>query len=68
MGRLLFGGSMRTIRLDIEYPSSNRGGEVLTFEVEDDATEESISQDAQTEFYNRCNFGWSEVDPEDAVQ
>ena len=57
---------MRTIRLDIEYPREG-SSETLTFEVEDNATDEEIAADAETEFYNRCNFGWSEIDPEDST-
>lgn len=57
---------MRTIRLDIEYPREG-SGETLAFEVDDEATDEDISAMAETEFFNRCNFGWSEVDPEDAA-
>lgn len=51
---------MRTIELNIEYPRTGQGHETLEFEVEDTATEEEISEMAETEFYNRCNFGWEE--------
>lgn len=57
---------MRTIRLDIEFPR-NGSSETLTFQVDDDATDEQIAADAETEFYNRCNFGWGEIDAEDST-
>lgn len=51
---------MRTIELAVSFPPSNKGSETITFEVEDDATEEQIAEMAEAEFFNVCNFGWEE--------
>ena len=51
---------MKTIEMAISFPPSKKGSEVITFEVEDDATEEQIAKQAEEEFFNVCNFGWEE--------
>ena len=55
----------RKIRVDIETTWSGVG-EVEYFEVEDDATEEDISEEAYEIFQQYCNYGWSEVEQEQA--
>ena len=50
----------RKIRVDIETTWSGVG-EVEYFEVEDDATEEDIAEQAHEIFQQYCNYGWSEV-------
>lgn len=58
---------MRTIRLDITFPRSTQGTETIRFNVDDDATEEQIRAECEDFFFNECNYGWEELDPEDAV-
>lgn len=54
----------RKIRVDIETNWAGVG-EVGYFEVEDDATDEEIADEAREIFFNWCNYGWSEVDKEE---
>ncbi|MGF2052862.1 DUF7167 family protein [Enterococcus casseliflavus] len=51
----------RKIRVDIETTWSG-AGEVEFFEVEDDATEEEIAEQAHDIFQGYCSYGWSEVE------
>lgn len=51
----------RKIRVDIETTWSG-AGEVEFFEVEDDATEEEIAEQAHDIFQDYCSYGWSEVE------
>ncbi|MFS0944187.1 hypothetical protein [Enterococcus casseliflavus] len=55
----------RKIRVDIETTWSGVS-EVEYFEVEDDATEEDIAEEAHEIFQQYCNYGWSEVEQEQA--
>lgn len=51
----------KKIRVDIETTWSG-AGEVEFFEVEDDATEEEIAEQAHDIFQDYCSYGWSEVE------
>ncbi|ATS39297.1 MULTISPECIES: hypothetical protein [Xanthomonas] len=50
---------MKKIHVCVEWPGGGWNEEV---EVEEDATQEEMEQAAADEFYNRCNYGWSEVE------
>lgn len=51
---------MRKFKVVIETPFVN--GEIIEyFEVEDDATDEEIADEAKDVFLNSCNYGFSEV-------
>jgi hypothetical protein len=58
------GRVMKKIRVDIETNWAGVG-EVEYFEVEDDATDDEIADEAREIFFNRCNYGWSEVEEEE---
>lgn len=55
----------RKIRVDIETTWVG-ASEVEYFEVEDDATEEEIAEQAHDIFQQYCSYGWSEVEQEQA--
>ncbi len=56
---------IRKIRVDIE---TNWVGakETEYFEVDDDATEEEIAEQAHDIFQQYCSYGWGEVEEEQA--
>ncbi|HCI6019575.1 TPA: hypothetical protein NPN74_001618 [Klebsiella quasipneumoniae subsp. quasipneumoniae] len=55
---------MRKFEVIIETPFV--GGEIVEqFEVEDDATEEEIKEEARDIFFNNCNYGYHEITGEE---
>jgi len=54
---------MRRFRVVIETPFVN--GEIIEdFEVDDDATEVYIAEEARDIFLNKCNYGFHEIEIE----
>lgn len=55
---------MRKFQVTIETPFA--GGEIIEFfEVEDDATEKEIAEEAKDIFMNNCSYGYHEVTDND---
>lgn len=55
---------MRRFLVVIEAPFC--GGEIReTFEVEDEATQEEIEEEAREIFFNNCNYGFHELTGDD---
>lgn len=51
---------MRKFKVVIETPFA--GGEIIeSFEVDDDATDEQIAEEAKDIFLNSCNYGYHEI-------
>lgn len=57
---------MRKFRVVIETPFV--AGEIIEdFEVDDDATDAEIADEAKDIFLNNCNYGYSEITDDDEV-
>lgn len=57
---------MRKFRVVIETPFA--AGEIIEdFEVDDDATDDEIADEAKDIFFNNCNYGYSEITDDDEV-
>jgi hypothetical protein len=55
---------MRKFKVVIETGTVG-GLHVETFEMEDDASEEEIDEEARDIFFNQCNYGCHEITGED---
>lgn len=57
---------MRKFRVVIETPFA--AGEIIEdFEVDDDATDDEIADEARDIFLNNCNYGYSEITDDDEM-